>query len=149
MGRTERQQPAQLRLERILGQPLERVFGAFVDAEQLRHWWGPVGFTVVGLQFRPVEGTDYRIEMQPPEGEVFHIRGTIRAVEAPRRLAYTFIYEEPDPDDRETLVTVLFEPAGQATRVLLDQGPFETAARLSLHRDGWTQTLERLEEFLT
>ena len=138
----------QLRLEKILGLPPERVFAAFVDAQQLRHWWGPVGFTVVGLQFRPVEGTDYRIEMQPPEGNVFHIRGTFRAVDAPRRLAFTFIYEEPDPDDQETLVTVRFEPAGQVTRVVLDQGPFKTAARLALHRDGWTQTLERLEEFL-
>ena len=95
----------QLRLEKVLRLPPEAVFDAFVDAQQVQHWWGPVGFTVVGLQFRPVEGTDYRIEMQPPEGEVFHIRGTIRAVEAPRRLAYTFIYEEPDPDDQETLVT--------------------------------------------
>ena len=149
MGETERQPPTQLRLEKILRLPPQRVFGAFVDAEQLRHWWGPVGFTVAGLEFRPVEGTDYRIEMQSPEGDVFHIRGTFRAVEAPRRLAYTFIYEEPDPDDQDTLVTVKFEPVGQGTRVALDQGPFKTAARLELHRDGWAQTLERLEEFLT
>ena len=148
MGRTERQQPAQLRLERILGQPPERVFGAFVDAEQLRHWWGPVGFTVVGIDFRPVEGAGYRITMQPPEGDVFHIRGTFRAVDTPRRLDYTFVYEEPDPDDQETLVTLSLEPADYATRIVLDQGPFRTAARLELHRDGWTQSLERLEEFL-
>jgi len=59
--------------------PPERVFAAFVDAEQLRHWWGPAGFTVLSLQFDPVEGTDYRIAMKPPEGDIFHIRGTFRA----------------------------------------------------------------------
>jgi uncharacterized protein YndB with AHSA1/START domain len=129
--------------------PPERVFAAFVDAEQLRHWFGPRGFTVSGLQLDPVEGRDYRIAVQPPEGDPFDIRGTFRTVQAPRLLAFTFFYEQPDPDDQETLVTVRFAPAEQYTRVVLDQGPFKTAARLALHRDGWTDSLERLEEVLT
>jgi uncharacterized protein YndB with AHSA1/START domain len=142
----EADQPTELRLhlEKILAVPPERVFAAF-GAEQLRHWWGPIGFAVPHLQFDPVEGSDYRIAMQPPDGDVFHIRGTIRAVEAPGRLNFTFIYEEPDPDDQETLVTVTFEPISRGTRVSVDQGPFKTAARLDLHRDGWTETLERLD----
>jgi uncharacterized protein YndB with AHSA1/START domain len=138
-----------LRLEKLLRAPPERVFGAFTDAEQLRRWWGPFGFTVASLQFDAAEGTDYRITMQPPEGDVFHIRGTFRAVAAPRRLSYTFIYEEPDPDDQETLVTLTFDPNDAGTRLVLDQAPFKTAARLELHRDGWTDTLERLEQSLT
>jgi uncharacterized protein YndB with AHSA1/START domain len=148
MGVAEQQPGLRLRLEKIVLVPPERVFAAFVDAEQLRHWWGPAGFTVLGLQFDAVEGSGYRIAMQPPEGDAFHIRGTFRAVEAPRRLAYTFLYEEPDPDDQETLVTLTFEPVEQGTRVVLDQGQFKTAARCALHRDGWTQTLERLEQSL-
>ena len=137
-----------LRLEKLLPVPPERAFAAFVDAEQLRHWWGPVGFTVAGPQFDAVEGSDYRIAMQPPEGDGFHVRGTFRTVEAPHRLAFTFVYEEPDPDDQETLVTVTFEPSEDGTRVRLEQGPFRTAARRALHRDGWTDSLERLEQSL-
>ena len=135
----------QLHLEKILAVPSERVFAAFVDAEQIGHWWGPAGFTVPYLPFDAVEGSDYRIAMQPPEGDVFHIRGTFRAVEAPRFLIYTFIYEEPDPNDQETLVTLTLEPTDPGTRVILDQGSFKTSARLELHRDGWTETLVRLE----
>jgi uncharacterized protein YndB with AHSA1/START domain len=134
-----------LHLEKILALPPERVFAAFVDAEQLRLWWGPHGFTVPDLHFDAVEGRNLRITLQPPEGDAFHIRGTFRAVEAPRRLVFTFIYEEPDPDDQETVVTVTFEPADLGTRLVLDQGPFKTSGRLELHRDGWTETLERLE----
>lgn len=146
----EAEQPAgkQLHLEKILVVPRERAFAAFVDAEQLRQWWGPTGFTIPSLQFHAVEGTDYRITMQPPDGDAFHIRGTFRAVEPPRRLVYTFIYEEPDRDDQETLVTLTFESSDPGARVVLDQGPFKTTARLDLHRDGWTQTLERLERSL-
>jgi uncharacterized protein YndB with AHSA1/START domain len=148
MAEAEQPSRARLHLEKILVVPPDRVFAAFVDAEQLRLWWGPAGFTVPSLRFDPEEGTDYRIAMEPPEGDVFHIRGTFRAVEAPRRLAYTFSYEEPDPDDQETLVTLTFEPTDPGTRLVLDQGPFKTAARWELHRDGWTETIERLERSL-
>jgi uncharacterized protein YndB with AHSA1/START domain len=138
----------QLHPEKVLVAPPERVFAAFVDAGQFRRWWGPAGFTVPRLQFDAVEGADYRLVMQPPDGGVFHIRGTFRVVEPPRRLIFSFIYEEPDPDDQETLVTLAFEPTDPGTRVILDQGPFKTAARLQLHRQGWTETLERLERSL-
>jgi uncharacterized protein YndB with AHSA1/START domain len=148
MAETESSGGRQLHLEKVLVPPPERVFAAFIDAEQVRRWWGPAGFTVPRLQFDAVEGSDYRLVMQPPEGDVFHIRGTFRAVEAPRRLIFSFIYEEPDPDDQETLVALSFEPADRGTLVILDQGPFKTAARLELHRDGWTDTLDRLERSL-
>lgn len=136
-----------LHLEKVVAASPERVFAAF-DAEQLRDWWGPAGFTVPRLRFEAEVGADYRLDMQPPEGEVFHIRGTFRAVEPPHRLVFSFVYEEPDPDDQETLVTLAFEVADPGTRIVLDQGPFKTPARLELHREGWTDTLERLEQSL-
>jgi len=146
----ESEQPAETRLhlEKVLTVPRERVFAAFVDPAQLRRWWGPAGFTVSRLELAAEEGASYRIAMQPPEGGVFHIRGTLQAVEPPRRLAFTFIYEEPDPDDQETLVTLTFDSTDSGTRITLDQGPFGTAARLELHREGWTDTLDRLERSL-
>ena len=148
MASAEPQADTSLRLEKVLPMPPERLFAAFVDAEQLPQWFGPVGFTALALRFDAVEGGNYRLAMQPPEGDAFHIRGTFRTVEAPRHLAFTFVYEEPDPDDQETLVTVTFEPAEQGTRVVVEQRPFKTAARCALHRDGWTDSLERLEQAL-
>jgi uncharacterized protein YndB with AHSA1/START domain len=149
MAGAEPQPGTRLRLEKGFPMPPDRLFSAFVDAVQLPQWFGPTGFTALGLLLDAVEGGSYRLEIQPPEGEAFHIRGTFRTVDAPRRLAFTFVYEEPDPDDQETLVIVVFEPAEQGTRVVLEQGPFKTVARCSLHRDGWTDSLERLEQALT
>lgn len=84
VGEAEQPTGLRLQLEKILGVRPERVFAAFVDAEQFRRWWGPAGFTVPRPQFDAVEGADYRIAMQSPDGDVFLIRGTFRAVEAPR-----------------------------------------------------------------
>jgi uncharacterized protein YndB with AHSA1/START domain len=148
MAGSEEAAQLRLHLEKRLAVPQKRVFEASVDAEQLRRWWGPAGFTVSHLVFDAVEGANYRIAMQPPDGDVFHVRGTFRAVEAPRCLSFTFVYEEPDPDDQETRVTLTFEPADRGTHLTLDQGPFKTRARLELHREGWTDTLERLDRWL-
>jgi uncharacterized protein YndB with AHSA1/START domain len=138
----------ELHQEKTLPAAPERVFAAFVEPEQLRHWWGPVGFAIPSLQLEAVVGAEYRIAMQPPDGDAFHLHGVIDAVEAPSRLAFTFIWEPPDPDDQETLVSLTFMPVDAGTRLVLEQGPFKTAARYELHRDGWSQTLDRLDEFL-
>ena len=45
-------------------------------------------------------GGAYRIAVQPPEGELFYLRGEFRAIDPPAYLSYTFRYEDPDPEAR-------------------------------------------------
>jgi uncharacterized protein YndB with AHSA1/START domain len=137
-----------LRLEKVLRAPRERVFAACVEAEELAEWWGPTGFTVPNVELCVRVGGRYRITMQPPDGGAFHIAGEFRKVEPARRLVYTFEYEEPDPDDQVTVVTVSFLEYGDGTKLVLEQGPFATKDRHALHETGWTETLDRLDRFL-
>jgi uncharacterized protein YndB with AHSA1/START domain len=138
-----------LHLEKVVPAPAERVFAAFLDPEGLAAWWGPAGFTSPRVELDVREGGRYRIRMQPPEGDAFHLRGEYLEVDPPRRLAYTFEWEEPDPDDRQTVVTLSFHDHREGTKLVLDQGAFATEARRALHEAGWTETLERLERSLT
>jgi uncharacterized protein YndB with AHSA1/START domain len=137
-----------LELERILPANRLSVFEAFADADQLAQWWGPAGFTVPDVDFEPRSGRSYRIEMRPPEGDPFALIGEFHAVEPPERLAFGFVWEEPDPDDVEMLAELTFEDRGESTRVALRQGPFRTEARRQLHLDGWSETLDKLEVWL-
>lgn len=138
-----------LHLEKTLTAPPERVFAACVEPGELADWWGPAGFTSPEVELDAREGGRYRITMQPPEGDAFHLSGEFRTVDVPGRLVFTFVWEEPDPDDQETLVTLTFARSeADGTRLVLDQGPFKTEARYELHRAGWTETLERLERAL-
>jgi uncharacterized protein YndB with AHSA1/START domain len=57
-------------------------------------------------------------------------------------------WEEPDPDDQTTVVTLSLLEVGQATELSLRQGQFATEARLALHRDGWTDSFNKLRELL-
>jgi uncharacterized protein YndB with AHSA1/START domain len=81
--------------------------------------------------------------MQPPDGDLFHLSGEYLEIHPPSRLVYTFRWEEPDPDDRGTLVTPSLDDFRDATEVSLSQGEFATEARLALHRSGWTDSRSR------
>jgi hypothetical protein len=58
------------------------------------------------------------------------------------------VWEEPDPDDQETVVTLSFLDHDEGARVVLDQGLFKTEARHALHEAGWVDCFERLETTL-
>jgi uncharacterized protein YndB with AHSA1/START domain len=137
-----------LRMTCVLPAPRMSVWQSMTDPEQLAGWWGPKGFSSPAVDFAPRVGQRYRITMQPPEGELFHLDGEFREVDPPTHLAYTFRWDPPDPEDRETLVTLSLRDAGDRTEVELTQGEFATPARLELHRGGWTDSFERLEESL-
>jgi len=135
-------------MSRVLAVPRERAWAAFNEAEMLARWWGPNGFTIPGIEFDPRPKGSYRIEMRPPDGAPFALAGEFREVEAPARLVFTFRWDEPDPDDVENVATLLFVDLGDETEVLLTQAPFKTDARLSLHRDGWSDSFDKLERLL-
>jgi uncharacterized protein YndB with AHSA1/START domain len=137
-----------LELERIFEASPAAVFRALIDPEELRTWWGPHGVSVPSLDFAPSVGRRYWIEMQPPEGDAFRLRGEFTAVEPPARLAYTFAWDPPDPHDVENLVELTLRDVGGATALTMTQGPFETEARLELHRHGWTDSFDKLERVL-
>jgi uncharacterized protein YndB with AHSA1/START domain len=136
-------------MKRVLPAPPPVVFDAFADPDKLARWWGPAGFSVPSVDFEPRAGGAFRIEMQPPEGEAFHLVGEFREVDPPRRLAFTFVWQPPDPDDVETLVELSFQDLGDSTEVAFTQGDFRTERRRELHKDGWADTFDRLKEFLS
>ena len=138
-----------LEMKRVLPAVPSVVFEAFGDSSELAKWWGPQGFTAPSLEFEPRVGESYRIEMQPPEGEPFHLTGEFREVDPPARLAYTFVWEDPDPDDVETLGVLSFRDLGGSTEVVLTQGPFKTEARRELHLNGWTDSFDKLERLIS
>jgi uncharacterized protein YndB with AHSA1/START domain len=137
-----------LRLTRILPAPRATVYRALSDPGELAKWWGPRGFTAPSVEFDPRGGSGYRIAMQPPNGDLFHLSGEFREVDPPARLAFTFRWDPPDPDDRQTVVTLSLQDRGEWTELRLTQGEFATDERLALHQAGWTESLERLEQVL-
>jgi uncharacterized protein YndB with AHSA1/START domain len=138
-----------LQMTRVLPAPRERVFRACTEPEELAEWWGPKGFTARSIELDLRVGGSYRIAMQPPDGDFFYLFGEFREVDPPAQLAYTFLYEDPDPDDQETVVRLSFGDLGESTELVFTQRAFVTEGRRALHEQGWTDSLDRLQELLS
>jgi uncharacterized protein YndB with AHSA1/START domain len=137
-----------LELTFVVGAPRERIFRALTEPAELARWWGPRGFITPGIDLDLRVGGGYRFTMQPPGGDPFHLSGEFLEIDRPGRLVYTFRWDEPDPDDRQTVVTLSLGDVADATQVSLWQGEFATEARRALHRDGWTDSLQKLRELI-
>ena len=135
-------------MRRVLHAPRSLVFRALTDPDELAKWWGPKGFTAPSVEFDSRVGGSYRIAMQPPDGELFYLTGEFREVDPPARLVYTFRWEDPTPDDRETVVTLSLREAEDGTELDFAQGEFATEERRALHREGWTTSLDKLEKLV-
>ena len=131
-------------MSRLLPEPPDRVFRALTEPADIARWWGPHAFTTPAIELDLRVGGGYRFTMQPPDGDRFHLSGEFVEISRPSRLAYTFRWDEPTPDDRETMVTLTVGAVGGGTELMLRQTGFATAERLELHRAGWTDSLDKL-----
>jgi uncharacterized protein YndB with AHSA1/START domain len=138
-----------LHLQRALDGLCPVVFRELTEPRELARWWGPDGFTIPSVESDLRPGGAYRIAMQPPEGELFYLVGEFIEVEPPERLSYTFRWEDPDPEDRETVATLSLRDIDAArSELVIDQGDFATERRRALHEEGWSQGLDKLGELL-
>jgi uncharacterized protein YndB with AHSA1/START domain len=135
-------------MTRVLDAPRESVFQALSEPAALVKWWGPSGFTTPEIELDLKLGGRYRFGMQPPAGDLFHLAGEFIDIDPPRRLAYSFRWEEPAPDDQETMVTLTLDALADGTRLSLWQGEFASEDRLALHQSGWSDSLVKLRWFL-
>ena len=139
-----------LRLQQthVLPAPREQVYAFFAESEELARWWGPDGFSIPELDWQPRAGGSYRIAMQPPDGDLFHLTGEFREVDPPARLGFTFVWDPATEDDQETLAELDFADRDGSTEVRFEQGPFATEERRALHDGGWGDGFEKIRRLL-
>jgi uncharacterized protein YndB with AHSA1/START domain len=135
----------ELRLERLIAAPPERVFELWSEPELLVRWWGPEGFDVPAHAIDVRPGGHWRTTLRSPDGSRLNVSGVYRAIVPPRRLVFTWGWED-DKGTRghETEVTVTFEPAPGGTRLVLLQQIFEDKATRDRHGTGWSSSFDCL-----
>ena len=77
--------------------------------------------------------------------ETYVVRGTITDYRKPQRLAYTFRWEEDDPQlERDTFVSIDFIDRGAATEIVLKHEGFRDEQSRDRHEAGWNGCFEQL-----
>jgi uncharacterized protein YndB with AHSA1/START domain len=153
-------------IERLLDAPRARVWQAWTEVEQLKHWWGPKGFVVrhCTLDLRP--GGKMHYGLRAPDGSDMWGRFVYREIVKPERLVWVNSFSDPEggvtrhpmaPDwPRELLTTVTFADENGRTRVTVQWVPIDASEAeqraFDQGRDsmtqGWGGTFEQLEKYL-
>ena len=138
--------PSSLVISRTYPASVERVFKAWTDANQLGQWFAPTDDYTTKANVDLRIGHEYRIAITHKGGNVHTILGTYRLIEPPRKLVYTWRWENGPAAD--TLVTVDFTPEGETTKVTITHEKFVSTEDRDKHNEGWNGCLNRLQRTL-
>ncbi|MBL6945805.1 MAG: SRPBCC domain-containing protein [Rhodospirillales bacterium] len=126
----------------------ERVFKSFTDADVLKEWFGPEGFTVPSAKVDFRVGGNYRITMRSPEDTDHTVVGIYREINEPDWLVFTWAWETGDMDDADTLVTLEFADDGDGTEMTLTHEGFPNEDLRDRHNEGWCSSFNCLDSVL-
>lgn len=139
----------ELKIERVIHAPRERVFKAWTDPKLAVQWWGPKAYPATFLEMDVSVGGAWRGMLRSvADGTVLSHRGVFREIVEPSLISFTFAWDAEGERGMETLVTLTFEDLGGKTRFTLHQSPFITAGERDGHVEGWNSALNRLEHSL-
>ena len=143
----------ELVLTRTINAPRALVFKAWTDAEMLKKWWGPDGFTnpVCEMDARP-NGKIY-IDMKAPDGTVYPMNGEVHEVSAPEKIVFTSAaLDKNNKRLFEVMNTVSFADENGRTKLTLHAKVSNTQPEAEQYikgmNEGWSQSLVRLEQLV-
>jgi glutathione S-transferase len=136
-----------LRIERTYDAPAAAVFDAWTSEAVLRRWFhAQRDWTTSEASVDLRVGGAVRVVMHNPDKDEDHGGGGhYTEVDPPSRLAFTWTW---DGDDRETLIEIDFEEAGDATTVSFTHSNLRDEASRINHEGGWNHCFDNLERAL-
>ena len=136
-----------LHIEREFRAPAQAVFDAWTSEEVLRRWfhaehdWETTEATVE----LEVGGAVRVVMRNPHDGAVYGGGGRYTEIDPPRRLAFTWIW---DDNPTRTLIEVDFEERDGATLVRFTHSDLWDEEAVRSHEGGWRRCFENLERAL-
>lgn len=150
-------------LERVFDAPRELVFKAFSEAEHLKHWWGPRGWTltVCNVDFRPGGAWHYCMKcMDKNQGDFYEFeswgKGVYKEIVEGEKIVYVDYFSDAEGNEAEGMppseITLTFTEHEGKTKVV-NRAKFESPEALKTVLEmgvepGIRQTWDRLAEHL-
>lgn len=130
-----------VRVTRVIGADRQAVWEAWTRPEHMKRWSCPEPGGVKEVTSDLRVGGSFTIRMVV--GGVPHSAfGTYREIDEPRRLVYTWDWEEEDNAMGETLVTVEFKEVEGGTEVVVLHQGFPAEEARQGHEEGWNACID-------
>lgn len=147
---------------RVFRAPIERVWQAWGDSDDVKAWWGPHGFSV------PIADMDFRVGgaslvcMQPEGGPKFCNTWRYRTLDAPRLIEFDMGWADEHgnevdpaamglPPDLPRVVPhrIVLEDLGDGTtRMEITEFGYTSEQTVAISRSGLLQVLEKMAVLL-
>ncbi|MFD0675270.1 MULTISPECIES: SRPBCC domain-containing protein [unclassified Paenibacillus] len=157
---------SELVITRIFNAPRELVFKVWTEAEHLKHWWGPTGFSIHVSKFDIRPGGIFHYSMKSSDGHEMWGKFVFHEIISPEKLVFVNSFSDPEgntvrPPFSETFpieilnVLTFTENEGQTT-LTMHGGPvnateeelqFFNSMRGSMQQ-GFAGTFSQLDEYL-
>jgi len=129
--------------------PVEALYKAWTDAEQLKQWWKPMGLTLIQVENEMREGGKIAYQFEGQEGTSLKIDGSYQEVEPHKRLVYTWNWQLPDEKLNSAYkLEVLFESSDSGSSISISQLEDEQQESLKPKASAWDEELSKLASFL-
>lgn len=147
---------AEITLVREFDAPVEAVWRAWTEPEQVMRWWGPVGFTSPTAEIDLRVGGKYLFCMRSPEGQDFYSTGTFLKIEPFKELVYTDSFADAEGNvvdpavygmegfPQPSQVTVRLEDLGGRTRMTLTHSGLPAGEHGEMAAAGWQTSLDKM-----
>jgi len=137
----------EIRISRLLGAPIELVWKVWTNAEHLKNWWGPNGFTNTISKMDVKSGGEWDLVMHGPDGRDFKNKSVFKEVVKHKKLVYEHISRP------KFVATVEFESRGDKTFIqwqMLFESKEQLIRVVKAHRadEGLKQNIEKLNAYL-
>jgi uncharacterized protein YndB with AHSA1/START domain len=145
---------------RIFEAPVERVWKAWSDSEEVMKWWGPKVFTspVAKIDFR--EGGKSLVCMRSPDGHDMYNTWTYQKIVPNQRIEYIFNFSDKDgnkldpaqigmppgiPKDGHHVVTFKDLGNGKTEMTMVEHG-YTSSEVVELSKAGLNECLDKMAE---
>lgn len=137
-----------LEIERTFAAPAQEVFDAWTNEEVLRRWLhGDPEWETPTAEVELRVGGRLRLVMRDPKaGQDHGASGEYTAVDPPRRLAFTWQWD--DHDSERQLIELEFTERDRATTVRMTSRGIASEERVDSHRQGWGICFDNLDRAL-
>jgi uncharacterized protein YndB with AHSA1/START domain len=129
--------------------PRELVFRNWIEAELVRTWFAPPGFTVSRCEIEGTPGSRWTVTYESPDGDMHTEFGEFIEVVPPSTLVFTLTQQNSrGQSGAQTLVRVAFEQVGSRTRMDFRQSGYRSKPTRDGNAEGWRECLRQLRHHL-
>lgn len=152
----------ELLITHLFDAPIELVFNAWTDPDQLKHWYAPDGCTIDFKSINVEIGGQFHSCIHDPINGDCWIKGIYREVTFPTKLVFSMVLSNEHGEvvsaaeagkteewPQAIVTTVTFTSIGQQTKLTLHQTVDELAAKKTGAYQSWFSMFERLQQTFT